>query len=66
MAPKMEAPQLGTAAASGVLSYDGDGPEDNHLAFDLQACRALWWRLLCQGLRLPAERGVIIVRGGRS
>jgi hypothetical protein len=63
--PKMEAPQLGTAAASGVLSCDGDAPEDISHAATLQDVRALWWRLVCQGLRLPAEGGVILIDGGR-
>ncbi len=27
--------------------------------------RALWWRLAPQGHRLPAERGVIVIEGGR-
>lgn len=28
--------------------------------------RALWWRQVALGHRLPAERGVIAIEGGRS
>ncbi len=27
--------------------------------------RALWWRQAAAGFRLPAERGVIVLEGGR-
>ena len=35
-------------------------------AFHLTACRTLWWRLRRQGLRLPAERRVIVIAGGST
>ena len=28
--------------------------------------RHLWWRLIRQGVRLPAERRVIVIAGGRT
>ena len=33
---------------------------------ELAEVRALWWRLAAQGIRLPAEVGVIAMRGGLS
>jgi hypothetical protein len=61
---EIQAPPRAGAAASGVLSYGGDDPEDNRAPIDLQACRGLWWRLSRQGVRLPAEAGVILLDGG--
>lgn len=32
-----------------------------------QQVRELWWRQRChEGVELPAERGVIVIRGGRG
>jgi hypothetical protein len=28
--------------------------------------RALWWRLCARGVRLPAERGLIVIPGDRT
>ena len=35
---------------------------DNQTQTDL---RHMWWRLRRRGVRLPAERGVIVIDGGR-
>jgi hypothetical protein len=63
---EIEAPALATRAASGIVSYDGDGPENILSSADLQETRAVWWRLLSQGLWLPAECGVIVLPGDRQ
>ncbi len=33
---------------------------------EIPELRAMWWRLAAQGIRLPAEVGVIAIRGGLS
>ncbi len=56
------------------LSYLSDADTAEALAFGygippgpaLTEVRCLWWRQRRQGLRLPAERGVIVIEGGRS
>ena len=33
---------------------------------DIEGVRGVWWSLARQGQRLPAQRDVILIRGGRS
>ena len=44
-----------------ALAWGYGLPPADHLI----AARAVWWRLLSQGVTLPAEPGVIMIRGGR-
>ena len=44
-----------------ALAYGEELPTGSQLA----EARALWWRQAALGHRLPAERGMIVVQGGR-
>ena len=50
-----EAPDAGDVAA-----LHASEPID-----DIEGVRCVWWSLARQGHRLPAQRGVILIRGGR-
>jgi hypothetical protein len=43
----------------------GNGADTTPRHGELQEIVALWWRLACQGMRPPAEAGVILIEGGR-
>jgi hypothetical protein len=66
MVLNMEAARFGGGPASGyIVKRRADGPEDILPDIELQELRALWWRLATQGMRLPAECGVILLNGGQ-
>ena len=50
----------------GDLAYDLCGFSDNKLSpVVVQDLRETWWAMLRHGRRLPAERGVILIKGQR-
>ena len=74
----MAAPDEGAAEGdrnqrlSIVISTVADGPQEIELATrpmrpdEHQHVRRAWWRLSTEGQRLPAERGLIVIDGGRA
>ena len=42
-----------------ITSFDDDGPDFIPEALPIQELREVWWRLAAQGVRMPAEPGVI-------
>lgn len=52
-------------AALPKAQTERNGADTTAACLDLQELVALWWRLACQGMRLPAELGVILIEGGR-
>jgi hypothetical protein len=79
MVPTYETPQRGGARrgfGKRVQAASWNEPEDTEFTDSLQpfialgdathmALAATWWRLRGEGVRLPAEIGVIVVNGGR-
>ena len=74
---KREAPPGGSGASSKIIAAVNSDGSDLNLDLDVSQLvrrdvrpdeipelRSLWWRQVGAGHRLPAELGVIVIRGG--
>ena len=71
-------PLGGSSASKSIAQDSGDGSEDSLEIFvsqllprpvrpdEIPELRAMWWRQVALGHRLPAELGVIVLEGGTS
>jgi hypothetical protein len=68
-APRAGAPRGADRKTDQTISSTSASPRQNHDHFELPPNErsltvAVWWRMRREGVKLPAEKGVIVIEGG--